>query len=228
MLKDGWNNTSILGKHSSGLSQFKCLIQILRCHTVKFLLKQNVSTDFGWDRVKFLHSSVYFGLVTKICVNNTGMFSHCWAALTQHHGLFYFSTAPPASRLGAGKKLEGDRGGQLTQGTIPYTIPYPYHTAQQRKLRRRWGRICQSGIWSGTDCTSVGCLWATRTFPYYLFFLVLFPFGFKRQGLLFVVFFFFLIKLSLTQPMSFCTFTLTSLFLLQRTEWRAVRCSAAY
>lgn len=67
-------------------------------------------------------------------------------------------------------------------------------------------------------------------FLHYLFFLVLFPFGFKRQGLLFAVGLFLLIKLSLTQPMSFCTFTLPIVFPipLERTERTAVLCSAAY
>lgn len=51
-----------------------------------------------------------------------------------------------------------------------------------------------------------------------------FPWGLRGKGCCFLWSFFLLIKLSLDQPMSFCTFTLTifSSMPLQRSEWRAL------
>lgn len=167
---------------------------------------------------------VVHGTMCWICdqnsVNKTGIFSHCWAALTQHHGLFYFSTALPASRLGPGKKFEGDPGGQLSQGI--------FHTRLLRNKSKGGGREDFARVAFGQGLTGhqlvareqLGIFCITCV-PW-----VCSPLGLRGKGcyLLWIFFCFLLFKLSLTQPVSFCTSTLTILssIPLQRREWRAL------
>lgn len=84
--------------------------------------------------IEFSSSIVVYGTIFWICdwngVSNTGMFSHCWAALTQHlllHPLLLFYC--PTS------KLEGDRWRQLTQG-IFHTIPYCSATEAKEEVKK--------------------------------------------------------------------------------------------
>ena len=71
-------------------------------------------TGSGWDRVNFLHSNQYgavFRVVTKTVLITQQCFHYCWAVLADHQGFLFFWLFPlSTTRLGVGKKLEGNTG----------------------------------------------------------------------------------------------------------------------
>jgi len=78
-------------------------------------LKRQARAGFGWDRVNFLHSSLYdamFWICDENSVDNRGMFQLLPSnAHTEPRPFLLLNPTPPARRLGVHKKLGGDTAG---------------------------------------------------------------------------------------------------------------------
>jgi len=90
---------------------------------------------------------LWFGFVIKTVLVTQGCFSYCWAVLTEHQGLFCFSSHPTSEEAGGAPEIERRHSWDSWPPTDQRDIPY--HTALCSAIKAG-GRRRNGGMFRAT------------------------------------------------------------------------------